>query len=672
MRRSWNGKSEPPRAADSSYHLSVTQRTAQDPVAEAREALDRHDWHEAFDLLQKADAEGLLDATDLDLLGEAAWWAGDIKACISARERAYAAYLEAGEPLRAAMIAFMLVRDHGARLEGALSSAWFKRAERILEGQPEGLPHGYLEMMRSRAAHMAGDFDRAVELGQRAVEMGMRFGDPNLQALALVYEGMAMVGRGEAQEGLALLDEATVAAVSGELRANVTGMVYCNMISTCQDLAEYRRAGEWTEAAQRWCERQAISGFPGLCRVHRAEIIRLRGAWAEAEQEARQACTELMDHGLPAFAADGFYEVGEIRFRMGDLAAAEEAFRQANELGRDPQPGLALLRLDQGKVDAAVTLIRSSLEQHPEPLSRVQRLAAQVDIALTADDPETAEGAVAELEEIAGRFGSDALHAAAASARARVQLSRGDHGAAAVSARRSWLLWRDLDAPYESALARVTLGRAYRTAGDEEAAVLELQAARSALEKLGAVTDARKVSTSLGEDGVPSAGRRVARTFMFTDIVRSTNLVEAIGDDAWEDLVGWHDRTLRALFSEHGGQEVDHAGDGFFVAFEDPGSALVCAVAVQRSLAEHRRTHGFAPQVRIGVHATEATRREGDYGGRGVHQAARIGALAEGGEVLASEQSVADTDDSFSTSEPRQVRLKGIVEPVQVVSVDWR
>jgi class 3 adenylate cyclase len=651
----------------------VSQRTLDDPVHAAREALDRHAWHEAFDLLRRADIEGRLSAGELAMLGDAAWWAGDIDACISARERAYAGFLEAGEPLRAAMVAFWLVRDYGNRLADALSSAWFKRAERLLKDAPDSVERGHLEMMRARAAHIAGEFDRAVELGGSAVDTGARFGDPNLQALGLVYQGMAMVARGDVEAGLALLDEATVAGVSGELAPNVTGMVYCNMISTCQELAEYRRAGEWTEAAQRWCERQAISGFPGLCRVHRAEIIRLRGAWAEAEQEARQACTELMDHGLPAFAADGFHEIGEIRMRMGDLAAAEEAFRQANELGRDPQPGLALLRLAQGKPDAAASLIRRSLEETSEPLSRVQRLPAQVEIAVAAGDLDTAERAATELEGIAERYGSAALQATADCARARVLLERGEGTGAVQNARRGLQLWREIDAPYEAALARVWLGLAYRASEEEETGVMELQAARTALERLGAVPDAMRVTELLGEEvAAPAPGRRVARTFMFTDIVRSTNLVEAIGDEAWEDLVAWHDRTLRAVFSERGGEEVDHAGDGFFVSFDEPRSALESAVAVQRSLAEHRRTHGFAPQVRIGIHATEATERRGDYGGKGVHEAARIGALAEGGEILVTVETVEAADGSWQTSEPREVRLKGISEPARVVAVSWR
>jgi class 3 adenylate cyclase/tetratricopeptide (TPR) repeat protein len=649
----------------------VTQRTL-DPVAAARQALDRHAWHEAFDLLRRADAEGELSAEELELLGGAAWWAGDMDACISARERAYAAFLEAGDPRRAAMVALWLVRDHGNRLAGAQAAGWFRRAERLLENDSDGVAIGYLEMMRGRAAHNEGRFDEAVPLVERAVDIGARFGDRDLQAVALMYQGMATVGRGDVDDGLALLDEATVAAVSGELSPNVTGMVYCNMISTCQELAEYRRAGEWTDAAKRWCDRQAISGFPGLCRVHRAEIVRLRGAWAEAEQEARRACTELMDHGLPAFAGDGFNEVGMIRMRMGDLAAAEQAFVQANELGRDPQPGLALLRLAQGKVDAASALIRRSLEETSEPLQRAQRLPAQVEIAVAGGDLEAAERGAAELEEVAERYRSDALLAAAAGARARLLLER-EPDAAVQPARRSFQLWRQVDAPYEAALARVTLGLAYRIRGDEDAGMLELQAARSALEKLGAVPDAMRVTELLGEEvAAPAVGRRVARTFMFTDIVRSTNLVEAIGDEAWEDLVAWHDRTLRTLFKKHGGEEVDHAGDGFFVAFDDARSALETGVAIQRSLVDHRRSHGFAPQVRIGVHLAEATERTGDYGGRGVHEAARIGALAEGGEILASAETVAAADGAWRTGEAREVTLKGISRPVQVVAVDWQ
>jgi class 3 adenylate cyclase len=231
--------------------------------------------------------------------------------------------------------------------------------------------------------------------------------------------------------------------------------------------------------------------------------------------------------------------------------------------------------------------------------------------------------------------------------------------------------WKEADAPYEAARVRMLMAEAAQTLGDEETAGLELRAARSTFEKLGAVLDARRATELLGE-GDSGPVKRVLRTFMFTDIVGSTNLVEAIGDEAWEDLVRWHDQALREAFARHGGTEVDHAGDGFFVAFEDVNSAVECAVDVQRSLAEHRRSAGFAPQVRIGLHAAEATERAGDFGGKGVHEAARIGALAEGGEILTTVETAAVVEGRYPVSEPREVRLKGISEPARVVSLTWR
>jgi class 3 adenylate cyclase len=648
----------------------VSIRTAEDAVSAAREALERHAWREAFDLFQQADAESPLPPEDLETMADAAWWCGRIDDCIAARERAHAAYLEAGNRARAGYMAVWLTRDHIAKLSMSIAKGWFAKAERLLEDEPESVEHAYLEQLRAMMANGRGDLEAEYRHGARAVEIGARFGDRDIQARALTNQGEALVAMGRVEEGLALVDEATVAAVSGELSPMATGIVYCNTIVTCAALADYRRAGEWTDAARRWCERQSINGFPGLCRVHRAEIIRLRGAWAEAEREARQACAELQEFGLPMFAADGFYEIGEIRLRTGDLDAAEEAFRQAHELGRDPQPGLSMLRLAEGKVDAAATSIRRALAETEEPLRRARLLPAAVEIASRAGDGAMGREAAEELERIAEAFGSPALRAGAACARARVQLEEGDPSGALRNARMGWQLWREVEAPYEAALARVSLGMAYRAKGDEEAAMLELRAARSTLRELGAVLDLRLLDEVLGPT---PTGPRVARTFMFTDIVRSTNLVEAIGDEAWEDVVGWHDRTLRGLFREHGGEEVDHAGDGFFVAFEDPDPAIRCAVAIQQSLAEHRRTHGFAPQVRVGLHAAEATDRGRDYGGMGVHHAARVGGLAEGGEILVTESTlVSSRDGDWRWSDPREVALKGISEPVRVVAVDWR
>jgi class 3 adenylate cyclase len=169
-----------------------------------------------------------------------------------------------------------------------------------------------------------------------------------------------------------------------------------------------------------------------------------------------------------------------------------------------------------------------------------------------------------------------------------------------------------------------------------------------------------------GKTGPP---RRVVKTFMFTDIVGSTNLVEVLGDEAWETLLRWHDQTLRSLFVAHQGEEVVATGDGFFVGFDSPDAAVACAVAIQRGLTEHRQKHGFAPQVRIGLHASDATQVGTNFRGKGVHEAARIAALAGGGEILASKDTMAGT--RFSFADPREVSLKGITELVEVVTVDW-
>ena len=649
-------------------------QVADDSLLAGRDAARRYAWSDAFDLLTSADSDGgQLTADDLTTLGEAAWWTARLDACISARERAFAAYTEAGSPRNAAMVAMALAKDNYARGAPAIGTAWVNRADRLLAGEPECVERGWLERLYSVIAlEGEGDFDRALERATRAYELGTTFGDRELQAIALHDQGRALVMQGRVAEGMSLVDEATAPAVSGELTPFNTAVIYCNTIVACKELADYRRAGDWSEAAKRWCERQAIAGFPGMCRVYRASIMFLKGAWVEAEHEARQACEELRDFNV-SYAAEALYELGEMRFRAGDLTAAEEAFKQAHELGRDPQPGLALLRLAQGNVDGAQKCISGALEDEGGDLHRARLLPARVEVALAAEDNATARAAVLELEGIAKRFESDALEAAARGARASVALADGDTRSAVREARQALRLWQALAAPFEAARARMLLGDAYAADDDDENAALELGAAASAFERLGAVLDARRARAKL-ERARPTAtpgDGRATRTFMFTDIVRSTNLVEAIGDEAWTDLVRWHDKTLRSLFAAHGGEEVDHAGDGFFVAFADVTSAVEAAVAIQQSLAAHRREHGFAPQVRIGLHATEAARQGVGYKGRGVHEAARISALADGGEIVASRDTIAELEN-LAVSSPRDVTLKGIDAPVAVVSIDWR
>jgi class 3 adenylate cyclase len=298
-----------------------------------------------------------------------------------------------------------------------------------------------------------------------------------------------------------------------------------------------------------------------------------------------------------------------------------------------------------------------------------------VEIALAAGNREHAEGAVAELDAIADAYGSPALRAAALSARGACEVTSGNDAAGLSTLRRALRHWQELDAPYEAALTRLEIAEALRLQGNVEDALLEARAAKAAFDRLGALPDARRAAEMLGDAATgssavtPSAG---TRTFMFTDIVRSTRLVEAIGDEAWESLVTWHDEKLRSLFAEHRGEEVDHAGDGFLVAFGMSDAAIACAVAIQRSLETHRRQHGFAPEVRIGLHRATATSGARGYRGRGVHVAARIGALAQGNEILVSAETLPQETGSFRASEERNVVLKGVSEPVSLASLEWR
>jgi class 3 adenylate cyclase len=446
------------------------------------------------------------------------------------------------------------------------------------------------------------------------------------------------------------------------------------MIGVCSKLGDYGRSSEWTEATLRWCERQSVPAFPGVCRIHKAELMRLRGSLTKAEEEARMACEELPRFNFFSGLGPANYEIGEVRRCLGDFLGAEEAYARAIEFGYNPQPGLSLVQLARGKVDSAAAGIRQALDvASRNRCLQFRLLAAQAEIAVAAGDLETASSAADQLASIVSGYRAPALHALAACVLGAVRLAQGHPDEALPELRRARQGWQEVDAPYEVAEVRMLMGQAFRAMGDDGAAILELKAARTSFERMGARVAAEVAGGFLGE--IASSAEppdRVTRTFMFTDIVKSTDLIGAIGDEAWEDLLAWHDLTLRSLFASHGGEVAHHTGDGFFVAFEDARSALSCAVAVQRVLAEHRRDHGFAPLVRIGVHSGEGTRRGQDFSGKEVHKAARIAAVAQGGEILASADTVAIGSGEFKVSEPRQVALKGVADPIEVARIEWR
>jgi DNA-binding NarL/FixJ family response regulator len=464
----------------------------------ARDAVRRESWAEAYEELRALDP-ARMEPRDLEALADAAWWLSRSDESIAARQRAYAGYMAAGEDPRAAWCAGRLCLEHFLRGEPALAAGWLMRAQRLLRDQPERVEHGYLAMVESNLARARGETDEAVARAERATEVGLRFGDPDLAAMGIHLHGLALIDAGRVAEGMALLDEAMTSVVAGELGTFYTGVVYCNVIAACLEVSDVGRLGEWNEAARQWCESlPSDAPFPAICRVNRAEAASLRGAWPEAEAEASRASRELGFN--PRVAARAFYETGEVRRRVGNLAGAEDAFARAHELGVQPQPGLALLRLAQGRPDAALQALRMAVAHEPAGRPRRARLlAAQVEVALAAGELDVARQASRELDEIAGRLGMPALDAAAATSGGALRLAGGDLPRALERLRAALATWQELRLPYQTAQARLLYGAALRRAGSEEDALLELRAALAAFERLGAGGDAAKAAALLGE-----------------------------------------------------------------------------------------------------------------------------------------------------------------------------
>jgi class 3 adenylate cyclase len=667
----------------------MTQATPANPES-ARDAISRHAWDEARSLLLGAEADRPLSADDLGLLSVAQFWSGHPAEALDTLERTYAAHVEAGAKTAAAATALQLFFVATQRVANRAAAGWLNRAIRMLEGEPPSAVHAVLTMYQGFEQLAAGEFQAAHETGASAVEQARRFGDRDTEAMATNLMGQALIRQGRVDEGFALIDESASAAAGGELNSFTTASVYCATMGACRDLSDWQRASEWTEEADREMQRQRISGYPGVCRVHRAETKRLRGDWVAAEAEVRQACVDLEQYRLNWDLGWAFYELGENLRQRGDFTGAADAYRRAHEFGRDPEPGLALLKLAQAQPEEAVAAIRRALtvtetdepvgflpsgDSPREPLGRSHLLPAQVEIALAVGDLDTADAATSELEAIVTDFPSTALRATTAAARGAVQLARGEAARAVETLVRARNLWQVVGAPYETARVRVRLAAAYREVNEETNAALELEAARSTFERLGATADLRSVETELDRHGSAShapSGKRVTRTFMFSDIVTSTELLEAVGDEAWEKLIAWHDATLRAIFAEYGGEEVSHTGDGFFVAFEAARNAVDAAVAIQRRLVSHRRDHGFAPWVRIGLHTAEVSRVGANYRGVGVHVAARVSALAGREQVFVSAATLeAAGTIPYSVSDRSSATLKGIKEAVEVASIGW-
>ena len=644
-----------------------------DALRAGRDAYAAHDWQVAHDRLLEADRTTPLDGEDLEALAVASFFAADPEVEFDARERASAQYEAVGDVVHAAYLAVYLARTYGIAGKPALAAGWARKAERLIGSEGETYAHGYLALVGSERAAAMGELEAALALAERAVAIGNTAADKDLAAFAQSNLGWLKVAQGDVADGFALLEEASFAAVNGELTPFTSGVTACRMIGACRDLTDYRRATEWIEATERYCSRNNVDGFPGICRIHRAEVATVSGAWQRAEQELVRATSELSKFNVAPPRAEGWYAIGDVRRLMGDLDGAETALRQAHNEGKLPQPALALVRLAQGNVRAAVKAIDSAvLGETWDRLARSRMLPAQAEIAIAAGDAAKARVAVDELAAIVDGYPSPALTAVNHLAQGRVLVAEGDPQSAVRELRAAIAAWRDVGAPYEVARSRALLSRALRALDDEEDADLELNAALDEFRRLGARVDTEAAEREWREVLDRRSGPTTARrTFMFTDIVGSTRLAEALGDDAWELLLRRHDELLRRLIAAGGGRVVNSTGDGFFAAFETARSAVDTAIAIQEALRDERASAGSELSIRIGLHTADATQRGADYSGIGVHVAARIGALAGAGEIVASLATLELADD-VAISATRSEPVRGVTTPVEVATIAWR
>jgi ATP/maltotriose-dependent transcriptional regulator MalT len=472
-----------------------------------RKHYERRAWADAFDALTLADRAHPLEIDDLERLATSAYLVGREEDYLNALERAHQALLEARQWARAARGAFWIGLCLLFRGKTGPATGWFGRAKRLLDRDGRSCAeHGYLLVPRAERELASSDSQAAYASAAKAVEIGERFADTNLIACARHIQGRALLQQGEVEQGLALLDEAMVAVVAGELSPLMTGLIYCSVIDSCMQVYALVRAREWTFALSRWCEAQPqLVAFTGTCLVHRAEILELHGAWPDAIAEAQRACSGFGPQIEQQPPAAAFYRRGELCRLRGEFAAAEVAYREASQRGCEPQPGLALLRMAQGQKRAAAVAIRRSVNATADRFARARLLPAYVEIMLEAGDVEEARSAFRQLEESADSFDAGALGAMAAYARGSVLLAEGDPAAAVCWLRQASEFWRKAEAPYQVARARELVGLACRALGDEDGAELELEAARSIFDGLGAAPDLGRIA-SYAKDVSPVHG----------------------------------------------------------------------------------------------------------------------------------------------------------------------
>jgi len=487
--------------------------TTAHPLAEGQESFQRQAWSDAFAQLSAADRTAPLEPEDLERLATAAYLIGRDGDSADVWARAHQVFLSRGGLERAVRCAFWLAFGLLNRGEHARGGGWLARAQRLLDdGENDCVEQGYLLLPVGLRHIGEGDVAAAYATFCRAAEIAERFGDPDLVALALHSRGRVLIRMGEIDRGVAMLDEAMAAVDAGDVSPIVVGDVYCSVIEGCLEIFDLRRAQEWTAVLTHWCESQPdLVPYRGQCLVRRAEILQLHGEWPDALEEAQQACERLSrPPGEPAAGA-AFYQQAELHRLRGEFTAAENAYRQASQWGRRPEPGLALLRMAQGQNDAAEAAIRRTVDEARGHVVRSRVLPAHVEIMLAVDDVEAARAAAEELSEIAATIEAPFLRAVAAHAQGAVLLADGEPRAALDALRDAWTGWKDLEAPYEAARVRVLMGLACRGLGDDEGALMELDAARCVFQQLGAAPDLARLdslSRRAASDGARALTRR--------------------------------------------------------------------------------------------------------------------------------------------------------------------
>lgn len=475
-----------------------------DLLQHGRECYGRRAWADAYQAFRSADQAAPLDADDLQRLATAAYLNGRDVEFLRAQERLHRIFADAADGARAARCASWLALTSLFRGDVGQANAWIARGQRLVEDR-DCVERGYVLLAVAEQQLRDGQSAAAHATASQAARLGERFGDTDLVAAARHGQGRALIDQGEVVAGLKRLDETMLPVVAGELSPMMTGLTYCSVIDTCRQVYALGRAREWASAFSRVCEQQPeIGAFTGICLVHRSEILQLLGAWPDALTEARRACEcALRAVRKPPGAA--FYQQGEIHRLRGEFAKAEDAYQAASERGCEPQPGLALLRLAQGRSEAACAAIGRLTTATSDQLAHARLLPAYVEIMLAVGDLEDARRARDQLHDLADVFDTDGLRAVAAQADGAVALGEGHPAAALDPLRRAFDRWQRLEAPYDAARVRVLIGEACRALGDDEAATLERQAARSEFTRLGAQSDLHRLDAPI-TDVPPRAG----------------------------------------------------------------------------------------------------------------------------------------------------------------------